>query len=50
MTTSKIQLIVPYYTKPENILPEELIHSEITVELQKAKKEIKKKLKRIWKT
>jgi hypothetical protein len=41
MTTSKIQLIVPYYTKPENILPEELIHSEITVELQKAKKEIK---------
>jgi hypothetical protein len=32
---------VPYYTKFENILPEELIHSEITGELQKAKKEIK---------
>jgi hypothetical protein len=42
MTTSKIQLIVPYYTKFENILPEELIHSEITKELEKAKKEIKK--------
>ncbi|HEY9385711.1 MAG TPA: hypothetical protein VIP70_01620 [Nitrososphaeraceae archaeon] len=41
MTTSKIQLIVPYYAKFENILPEELIHSEITEELENAKKEIK---------
>lgn len=29
---SKIQTIAPYYSKFENILPYELIHSEITEE------------------
>jgi hypothetical protein len=37
---SKIQIITPSYTKFENILPDELIESEITDELAKTKNEI----------
>jgi hypothetical protein len=39
---SKIQTIAPYYSKFENILPYELIHSEITEELCRARNEINK--------
>jgi hypothetical protein len=42
MASSKIRLIESYYSKLEYILPEELIHDEITEELEKAKNEIKK--------
>ena len=39
---SKIQTIASYYSKFENILPYELIHSEITEELGRARNEINK--------
>lgn len=39
---SKIQTIAPHYSKFENILPYELIHSEITEELGRARNEINK--------
>src|SRR5207248_1289513 len=37
---SKIQNITPTYTKFENILPDELSHTQITEELEEAKNEI----------
>jgi hypothetical protein len=40
--TSNIRLIEPYYSKLEYTLPEELMHSDITEELEKAKNEMKK--------
>ena len=39
---SKIQNITPYYSKFENILPDELIYIEITEELGRARNEINK--------
>jgi hypothetical protein len=39
---SKIQSVTPRYTKSENILPDELSHSQITEELEEAKNEINK--------
>jgi len=39
---SKIQNITPYYSKFENILPDELIYIEITEELDRARNEVNK--------
>ena len=39
---SKIQNIIPHFAKFEGILPEELIDSKITEELQRARNEINK--------
>jgi GTP1/Obg family GTP-binding protein len=39
---SEIQNITPYYSKLENILPEELPVTKITVELGRARNEINK--------
>jgi len=42
VTSSKIRLVESYYPKLLYTLPEELMHNEITEELEKAKNEIKK--------
>jgi len=39
---SKIQNITPYYSKFENILPDELIYIEVTEELGRARNEVNK--------
>jgi hypothetical protein len=39
---SRIQTVTQYFTKFENILPDDLIDSEITTELGRAKNEINK--------
>ena len=37
---SRIQKVTPRYTKFENVLPDELSHTQITEELEEAKNEI----------